>query len=268
MRLAVVDPAYDPFATWPGPITFPKVTFEGEDVLDEVPYAVLNGYVPMAGDRVLMIPVGDTYAILGRIGNAVDVQGFWTDTDSSGVELGGGSYFSSDEGLHLEGDLEVTGVGATLDVVRTVDSAARTSTVLTADDQLSIPLTVGSWEIEAWVPYAASAVGDITADILVGWAVPPGASRMRFSQGPIPGMLATTAGATTAEVHPLRQQAGFGATTGVQYGTNGTNGLFLLERLLYAVTTAGSVTLTWARAGGSGSTIVRAGAHLTARRYA
>lgn len=103
MRLAVIDPTYDPFATWPGPANLPKVTFEGEDVLDERPYAILNGYIPMAGDRVLMIPTGTTYTIVGKVGNAVDQQGFWADADSSGVELGGGSYVSSEEGLVIAG---------------------------------------------------------------------------------------------------------------------------------------------------------------------
>jgi hypothetical protein len=109
MRLALVDPAYDPFATWPGPADLPRVTFEGEDDLGEQTYAVLNGYVPMAGDRVLMIPTGTTYTIVGKVGNPVDVQGFWADADSSGVELGGGSYYSSEEGMVLAGNLEVAG---------------------------------------------------------------------------------------------------------------------------------------------------------------
>jgi hypothetical protein len=109
MRLAIIAPTYDPFTAWPGQITLPTVQFEGEDDIGEQTYAVLNGYVPMAGDRVLMIPTGTTYTIVGKVSNPVDVQGFWTDADSSGVELGGGSYFSSEEGLVLEQDLEAKG---------------------------------------------------------------------------------------------------------------------------------------------------------------
>jgi hypothetical protein len=109
MRLAIIDPDYDPFALWPGPADLPRVTFEGEDELGEQTYAVLNGYVPMAGDRVLMIPTGTTYTIVGKVGNPVDVQGFWADEDSSGVELGGGSYVSSEEGLVLAGDAGISG---------------------------------------------------------------------------------------------------------------------------------------------------------------
>ena len=86
----------------------PKVTFEGEAVLDDRQYAVLNGYIPMAGDRVLMIPTGTTYTIAGKVGNAVDQQGFWADADSSGVEFGGGSYISSEEGLSVVGGADFT----------------------------------------------------------------------------------------------------------------------------------------------------------------
>lgn len=109
MRLAIVDPTYDPFVGWPGPATMPRVTFEGEEELTEQTFAVLNGYVPMASDRVLMIPTGTTYTIVGKVGNPVDVQGFWADADSSGVELGGGSYYSSEEGLVVAQDLEAKG---------------------------------------------------------------------------------------------------------------------------------------------------------------
>jgi hypothetical protein len=109
MRLAVIAPAYDPFANWPGPADLPTVQFEGEDDIGEQTYAVLNGYVPMAGDRVLMIPTGTTYTIVGKVGNPVDIQGFWADADSSGVELGGGSYYSSEEGLLIAQDVEVQG---------------------------------------------------------------------------------------------------------------------------------------------------------------
>jgi hypothetical protein len=74
MRLAVIDPAYVPAAAGL-PMVNPKVTFEGEEVLDDRPYAVLDGYVPAAGDRVLMIPTGTTYTIVGRIAGAAAQQG-------------------------------------------------------------------------------------------------------------------------------------------------------------------------------------------------
>ena len=74
MRLAVIDPAYDPGE--PGALVFPKVTFEGEDTLDDQQYAVLDGYIPTPGDRVLMVPTGTTYTIVGKIAGASSQAGF------------------------------------------------------------------------------------------------------------------------------------------------------------------------------------------------
>lgn len=65
MRLAVIDPAYVA-TSYPG--TLPKVTFEGEESLSEKRYLVLaRDYLPGPGDRVVMLPVGHTYIILGAI---------------------------------------------------------------------------------------------------------------------------------------------------------------------------------------------------------
>lgn len=65
IRLAVIDPAYVHY-TYPG--TLPKVTFEGEETLSEKRYPVMGrAYKPGAGDRVVMLPVGHTYVIIGVI---------------------------------------------------------------------------------------------------------------------------------------------------------------------------------------------------------
>lgn len=74
-RLAVVDPAFSPSSY---PATLPRVTFEGETVMSTRRYAVAGNYVPRPSDRVLMAPVGTTYAILGAIpGSAASVSGMW-----------------------------------------------------------------------------------------------------------------------------------------------------------------------------------------------
>jgi hypothetical protein len=104
-RLAVIPVSYNAFSSNPSP--YPTVRFEGETEVGERTYAYLNGYVPMPGDRVLMIPTGSTYTIVGKI-NSFDTQGFWTDQNSSGVELGGGAYFDSDEGLVLPAGMDIT----------------------------------------------------------------------------------------------------------------------------------------------------------------
>lgn len=63
-RLAVIDPAYVA-ASFPG--TLPKVTFEGESTLTAKRYNVAGGYSPVPSHRVLMVPVGNTYVIIGKL---------------------------------------------------------------------------------------------------------------------------------------------------------------------------------------------------------
>lgn len=62
--LAVVDPAYVA-GSFPG--TLPRVTFEGEDTLSDKGYNVAGTYAPVAGHRVLLVPVGNTYVIVGKL---------------------------------------------------------------------------------------------------------------------------------------------------------------------------------------------------------
>jgi hypothetical protein len=65
IRLAVIDPSYVASSY---PTTLPRVTFEGEDTVSDKRYLVVSrGYMPDAGDRVVMLPVGHTYVILGCI---------------------------------------------------------------------------------------------------------------------------------------------------------------------------------------------------------
>lgn len=58
MRLAIIDPAYTSGR--------PKVTFEGETALSTKTYAPID-YTPRPSDRVVMLPIGSTYVILGKL---------------------------------------------------------------------------------------------------------------------------------------------------------------------------------------------------------
>lgn len=58
-RLATVDPAYASGR--------PRVTFDGETTLSGKAYPRLSSYVPVAGDRVLMVPSGTSYVIIGKV---------------------------------------------------------------------------------------------------------------------------------------------------------------------------------------------------------
>ncbi|OLT26551.1 hypothetical protein BJF83_20925 [Nocardiopsis sp. CNR-923] len=64
-RRATVAHGYDPRSY---PSTLPPVIFDGEPAPTRAGFAALSGYVPAPGDRVLMLPIGDSeYVILGRI---------------------------------------------------------------------------------------------------------------------------------------------------------------------------------------------------------
>lgn len=111
IRLAVIDPAYNPFSSpYPDGIPLPKVTFEGETTLSGKAYAVASGYIPSPGARVWMVPIGNSWLIAGAA-TQYSAQGFYAEPDGSlvGVEFGGGSYFDTDAGLILETDAEIQG---------------------------------------------------------------------------------------------------------------------------------------------------------------
>lgn len=66
-RLATIDPAYNPFVGYPASLPLPRVTFDGETTLSVKQYPVTAGYLPLASDRVLMVPSGRTYVIIGSV---------------------------------------------------------------------------------------------------------------------------------------------------------------------------------------------------------
>lgn len=112
VRLAVVDPAYDPFASpYPnGATASARVTFEGESTLSGKAYPVAAGFVPRAGQRVYLIPQGNGYIVAGAVSVQV-TQGFWTKPDGTGygVEFGGGNRWDSAGGLTLSTSATIGG---------------------------------------------------------------------------------------------------------------------------------------------------------------
>lgn len=99
-KLAVIDPSYSGGNA--------KVTFEGESTLTTRAYAIIDsGYQPSPSDRVLMIPVGTTYAIVGPVQAAPIKPDVWhaptyaasgTDYDA-GTVFGGVRYRKLANGL-------------------------------------------------------------------------------------------------------------------------------------------------------------------------
>lgn len=58
-KLGTIDSAYSSGR--------PKIIFDGETVASTKQYPYLGSYTPMASDRVLLLEVGGSYVILGKI---------------------------------------------------------------------------------------------------------------------------------------------------------------------------------------------------------
>ena len=58
-KLATIDPQYASGA--------PRVTFDGELTMSTKRYPCLGTYMPTANTRVLLMPVGTTYMIIGSV---------------------------------------------------------------------------------------------------------------------------------------------------------------------------------------------------------
>jgi hypothetical protein len=105
--LGTVDPAY---VTSTYPTTLPKITFDGESTLSGKRYVVVGSYLPVAGDRVALVPIGTTYAIIGALADTPD-------TATAGINeyavTSGSDECSSDSYQDLAGTGSVTSVSFT-----------------------------------------------------------------------------------------------------------------------------------------------------------
>lgn len=271
IRLATIDPAYSSTASpYPNGIPAARVTFEGESVLSGKYYPVATGYIPQPSQRVWMVPVGTTYLIAGSI--SVDqAQGFY-DGLTTGMELGGGSYFDTLEGLQLEtdayiaGDLVVDGVGATRDILKPSDTA-RTSTAQVADPHLTMAFDAGTWKIDMDLQFTGS-----TGDIVVTWAVTGNSASTphRTCWGPSPYTVDTNTTDETQDRQAVPMRTGVHVFSNtVAYGTNSTTGYTSAwERAVINFPVSGTVTLTWGQetADAVNATTMRAGSLMSARR--
>jgi hypothetical protein len=74
VKLATIDPTYNPETFAAG--TLPRITYDGETVLTTKRYPVVGMYWPQPGDRVVMLPAGHTYAILGAVSSYPRAVGY------------------------------------------------------------------------------------------------------------------------------------------------------------------------------------------------
>lgn len=132
LLIGTVDPAYVS-SSFPG--TMPKVTFDGESVLSGKTYVVLSpAYRPSPGDRVVLMPVGTTYAIVGSV------------TPGAGAYIGGA--------LAVASNLTVAGSG-------TVGTSLAIGT----------GFTIGGFQ-GGYVEYGTVTAGNVAASTTVEVAIP------------------------------------------------------------------------------------------------
>ena len=282
IRIAKIDPAYDPFAgSYPNATDPARVIFEGETTVSGKAYPVASGYVPQPGARVYLVPIGNSWLIAGAV-TQYTTQGFFADPNGTffGTEFGGGSYIDSEFGLFLLGDaeilgdLDVGGIGAVRFVQRESDSAPRATATIADDDELSVALNPGKWEINFVGAVTQPPNGsDITnGDIRISWGFSGAWSGVRACQGPSPFIVdtATVKDAISPESAIMRTSWHQFATE-VFYGINSaTTFAAIRETSLVTVTNSGVFTIRWAqRAAKAGfGTIMRAPSFITARRVA
>lgn len=272
IRLATVDPAYDPWDTYPAAPPPARVTFDGEDTLSGKAYPYASGFIPWAGTRVVLVPIGNSYLITGALSPQTP-QGFWQNAagTESGVELGGGSYYDTDEGLviagdvSLSGDLDVDGIGAFLHKRRGADGpSVINSTTLVTDPVLFLDLSVGNWVLDFFGAYTS-----VGGDIATNWAFTGTWSGLKHCQGISPFTINTaTVNDTPSRDSAAQRSSVHQLGTTIPYGANDSaNYAGLHEAASVNVTVAGRWSIQYAQRVANGAqALMRNPSYMTARK--
>lgn len=148
--------------------------------------------------------------------------------------------------------------------LKTADEPLTTSTTLQDDDHLvGLALSAGTWVVTAQCLVS----GPAAADVKIAWSFSGTASASyRWGQGP------STSTTWVANGSAVRAAASGDTSTGITnatpYGTDGTNWSAIQDSGVMVVTVAGTLKLQWAQNASSGTTIMRAGSYMLARRVA
>lgn len=245
IKLGVIPLTYNPSVGYPAPPPLPTVRFEGESVASVKTYPYVNGYIPSPGDRVVLVPIGHTYLIIGKTSN-IGNQGFYSDGTTHGVEFGSGSYFDSVEGLVINddativGSLSVGGIGKRV-FLRKTAATSRTTATASNDNQLAgLALGIGVWEIKTVLLWTGT-----TGDFQNGWAFTGTWTGLKGCVGASP----TTELNDWANTTMRNNAAGIGAAIGyLTYGHNSaTTYSVVREDGVVDVTVAGTMAISWAQ---------------------
>lgn len=143
-RLATIDQDYDPGDY---PTRLPRVIVDGEAQPGEKTFRVMPPYWPHPGERVVMLPVGDSYLILGAVENSEPEGGIHTPLLYAGniacgeVTFNGPGDFTSVSGGLFDGGRTavksvaygpLTGAGATFVFTNCIADSSRAQQSLAA----------------------------------------------------------------------------------------------------------------------------------------
>lgn len=137
----------------------------------------------------------------------------------------------TNDGLRVDGNLDVRGVGGKLYARKTADTSRNNTTSITDDPHLlvSVPANTGFWWVEASIAWTAHA----NADMQFGVTVPSGATFNRWR----------AVGNSTASTHV---NIGANATSTIfQAGTTGTDFPFLISGYLAMGANTGNFAIRW-----------------------
>lgn len=141
-------------------------------------------------------------------------------------------------------------------VVKGTTESVTSSTTLQDDDELKLTLPVGTWLIRTELTVGGATAGDIKIAYSTTGTMTHLGVRNYYG--------AATSTSNTGDT-TVRANGGNAITTGVPYGTDGSNRSAIRESFVLDVTVSGDLTVQWAQNSSSATaTQVFAGSYMTA----
>ena len=140
----------------------------------------------------------------------------------------------------------------------------RTTTTLTVDDDIqAMAFTVGTWIIEVGILVSGTAAGDFK----MAWAF-TGTTTQATRAGIGPSIGTADVLTAAAARHAAAGDTTAAITSSANYGIDGTNWSWVIERGVLVVSVAGNFSIETAQTAASGTTTIQAGSYALARRVA
>lgn len=287
-----------PYIGWPG--TLPKVIFDGESSTSGKVYPVRDGYRPVAGDRVVLAPVGTTYVIMGslnltapgyrqsfyesarsvagdhavRSGLITDTSHRWVVTADGGMSWGPGGAAVRDTTLYRvsTGVLKTDGTLQGTDYLNASgNSIVEGEKVKTADQDVTNSATLTN-DADLFFPGALNGTYRAEWQLFYSATATPNMIKIALTW-PSGTCVWGFQGYTNAMGYQaVAFPSGTASGTSFNIGANGTGNVLVctVEATVFLTGTAGDVRLQFAQQTAAASTLarIRRGSRLTWKRIA